>query len=59
MATVGFEFLAAVLLPGAIGWWLDRMLGWSPWLMLVGGVLGFIVGLRLLMSAANNAMRKK
>lgn len=59
MTSVGFEFLAAILLPGALGWWLDRLLGWAPWLMLVGGLLGFVAGLKLLMSQAKRAMRKK
>ena len=52
MSGLGFEFVAAVLLPGAIGWWLDRKAGTTPWLMLAGGLLGFVVGLRLLMNAA-------
>jgi F0F1-type ATP synthase assembly protein I len=51
LSSVGFEFVAAVLLPGALGWWADRTLHTSPWLMIVGGVLGFIVGLRLLMKS--------
>ena len=53
MSGIGFEFVAAVLLPGALGWWIDRMAGTTPWLMIVGGVLGFIVGLRLLMRSVN------
>ena len=40
-----------VLLVAVLGWWLDRKLHTSPWLMIVGGVLGFIVGLRLLMKS--------
>ncbi len=55
MTGLGFEFLAAILLPGALGWWIDRMLGWRPWLMIVGGAIGFFAGLRLLMLAARKS----
>ena len=40
MASVGFEFVLAILIPGALGWWLDGRFGWRPWLMLAGGLLG-------------------
>lgn len=51
--TVGFEFLAAVLLPGALGYWLDGRFDTRPWLMIVGGVFGFGVGLyRMLKTGA-------
>lgn len=53
MSGVGFEFVAAVLLPGALGWWADRWLQSSPWLMIAGGVLGFVAGLRLLMKSVS------
>jgi F0F1-type ATP synthase assembly protein I len=58
MTSLGFEFLAAILLPGALGWWLDRLLGWTPWLMLVGGLVGFAAGLRLLLATANRSFKK-
>jgi ATP synthase protein I len=58
MTSLGFEFLAAILLPGALGWWLDRLLGWTPWLMLVGGLIGFAAGLRLLLATANRSFKK-
>jgi len=49
MSGVGIEFILAVLLPGAAGWWLDRRFGTVPWLMLVGGLLGFATGLVMLL----------
>jgi F0F1-type ATP synthase assembly protein I len=58
MSSLGFEFLAAILLPGALGWWLDRVLGWQPWLMLAGGLLGFMAGLRLLLKSAKRSFKK-
>ena len=58
MSGLGFEFVAAVLLPGALGWWLDRKMGTMPWLMLVGGLLGFAIGLRLLMKTVSRPRSK-
>ena len=58
MSGLGFEFVAAILLPGALGWWLDRMFGSAPWLMLVLGLLGFVAGLRLLMRSVNRPPRR-
>ena len=57
LTSIGFEFVVAVLLPGALGWWLDKKFDSSPWLMLVGGVFGFAVGLSLMLRAANRAMK--
>jgi F0F1-type ATP synthase assembly protein I len=57
MAGVGFEFAAAILMLGGIGWWLDKQFGTRPWLMVVGFVLGFIVGLWLLLRAAGKVFR--
>jgi F0F1-type ATP synthase assembly protein I len=57
LAGIGFEFLAAVLLPGALGWWLDQKFGSAPWIMLSGGVFGFAAGLYLMLRAANRAMK--
>jgi F0F1-type ATP synthase assembly protein I len=56
MSGLGFEFVGAILLPGALGWWLDRQLETAPWIMLAGGLLGFVAGLRVLMRSVN---RKK
>ena len=57
LATIGFEFIAAVMLPGALGWWLDTKLNSSPWLMIVGGVFGFAAGLWLMLRQAKQAMK--
>ena len=53
MSGLGFEFVGAILVPGAIGWWIDRKAGTVPWVMLAGGLLGFMIGLRLLMRSVN------
>ncbi len=57
LATIGFEFLAAVLLPGALGWWLDTKFGTLPWLMLLGGVFGFGAGRYRMLRVANQTMK--
>ena len=52
MAGVGTEFIAAVAVFGGVGWFLDRWLGSSPWLLLIGCGLGFAAGLWLMYKAA-------
>jgi F0F1-type ATP synthase assembly protein I len=51
LSSVGIEFILSVLLPGAGGWWLDRKFGTMPWLMLVGGIFGFVAGFYVLLKA--------
>ena len=58
MSGLGFEFVGAILLPGALGWWIDRKAGTTPWIMLVGGLLGFAIGLRLLMRSVSRPRNK-
>ncbi len=48
MAGVGFEFLAAIILFGGIGWLLDWSLDWTPWGLIAGLAFGFVVGMWLL-----------
>jgi len=40
----GGEFVAAIILGGAIGWGLDWLLGTRPWLLIVFFLLGTIAG---------------
>jgi ATP synthase protein I len=42
----GGEFVAAILLGGAIGWGLDWLLGSKPWLLIVFFLLGTVAGVR-------------
>lgn len=58
MSGLGFEFVGAILVPGALGWWLDRQFGTGPWVMLALGLLGFVVGLRLLMRSVNRSDKR-
>jgi ATP synthase protein I len=53
---VGVELVAAMAVAVAIGWWLDRWLGTSPWLLgvfvLLGGAAGVANVWRLMMPRA-------
>lgn len=57
LSGIGFEFIAEVGGLTLLGWWLDRRLGWSPALTLVGVALGFAVGLYRLISFAKRSMK--
>jgi ATP synthase protein I len=39
-SSIGIMFVGSTLLGAAFGWWLDKKLGTSPWLMLVFTLLG-------------------
>lgn len=39
-AGAGLQFALTFLAFGAAGWWLDRQLGSSPWLMIAGIFVG-------------------
>ena len=41
-----FTFVGAIVVGGALGYFLDRWLHSGPWLMLVFGGLGFYAGIR-------------
>lgn len=44
---MGTELISAILVWTAIGWWADRWLGTTPWLLVVGGLVGNAAGLYL------------
>jgi len=41
---IGTTFAASVLLGLGVGYWLDKKLGTSPWLFLIGATLGLAAG---------------
>ena len=59
MAGVGVEFLAAILLLGAVGWWVDWMFGFSPWGLIGGVALGFAVGMWQLVRVGRRSFREE
>ncbi|HEX9759871.1 MAG TPA: AtpZ/AtpI family protein [Candidatus Acidoferrales bacterium] len=54
-----FALVSAVLVGGGIGYFLDRWLGTSPFLMLILGGLGFYAGLREVMRRLDHAQGKR
>ena len=44
LSTVGLSFVLAIVIGTAAGWWIDRLLGSSPWGFLIGFALGLVAG---------------
>jgi F0F1-type ATP synthase assembly protein I len=44
---IGSTFLASILVCLFGGWWLDGILGTSPWLTVAGAFLGIVLGFYL------------
>jgi F0F1-type ATP synthase assembly protein I len=55
LTSVGIEFSLSVLLGLLGGRWVDEKLGTSPWLMIVGLLLGVSAALRSLIRTARQA----
>lgn len=49
------EFVAGILVGGVLGFFLDRVLGTSPWLLIVLLMLGFAAGVMNVMRSAGLA----
>jgi F0F1-type ATP synthase assembly protein I len=41
-----------MLIPAGIGYWLDDVWGTSPWVLIVGVVLGMCIGMKQLLDIA-------
>jgi len=50
--TVGLDFAVAVAIGTYGGWWLDKKLGWTPWLTIAGLLFGVAAGFNVLYKAA-------
>jgi F0F1-type ATP synthase assembly protein I len=55
---LGLEMAISVVIGMAIGWWLDRKLGTTPWLMVVWIGFGFAAGVRSLWRSAKKMERE-
>ncbi|MAT15804.1 MAG: hypothetical protein CMJ46_11120 [Planctomyces sp.] len=55
VSTIGLSFA----LPPLAGYWLDKKFETSPWLVIAGAVLGFLVGMKLLFELAKRLGRPK
>lgn len=56
--SLGGEIAAGILVPIFIGYWLDEWLETSPWLLLVGSVVG-IVNIFILIFRLNDRLNKE
>lgn len=57
LAGVGVEFIVAVGLFAALGWWLDSKWNTRPWLLIAGCGVGFAAGLFQMVRAAQKMMK--
>jgi F0F1-type ATP synthase assembly protein I len=55
IAQVGLEMVA----PAGLGAVLDHYLGWSPWGVVVGAVLGLVTGIAHLVALSNRQDRRE
>jgi ATP synthase protein I len=46
LSSVGLSFVLALVIGTGVGWWLDRLTGWSPVCFIVFFLLGLIAGIR-------------
>jgi ATP synthase protein I len=53
-----YQMVAVVLVGTLGGWWLDGRLGTSPWLVLIGAILGIGGGMTLFLRAALRTSKK-
>jgi len=51
---IGCDMVAGVGVGALIGWWLDKVTGWSPWCFLVFFVLGAAAGFRMVYAKMMN-----
>lgn len=59
LAGAGFELAGVVVLMTLAGWWLDKRLGSSPWLLLIFAGIGIVGGLyRFFLNATPRKPRK-
>lgn len=49
---LGADFVAGILVGGAIGWGIDRLFGTTPWGLLVFLLLGFAAGVLTMLRSA-------
>lgn len=49
LSQIGFEMVVPIVL----GWALDYYLGWTPWGIIVGAVLGFLTGMLRIVNYLN------
>lgn len=46
LGTLGLSFVFALIIGAALGWWLDKLTGWSPLFFILFFMLGLAAGVR-------------
>jgi ATP synthase protein I len=46
LGSVGLAFVLALVIGTAVGWWLDKLTGWSPLFFILFFLLGLAAGIR-------------
>ncbi|MDP6417902.1 MAG: AtpZ/AtpI family protein [Candidatus Krumholzibacteria bacterium] len=44
LSHLALTYASSLAFYGLLGWWLDRKLGWTPWLTILGVALGAVGG---------------
>ena len=57
LSTVGLSFVLALVIGVALGVWIDRQVGSSPWGLLIGFALGFAAGILNVYRATRQYLR--
>ena len=57
LSTVGFSFVLAIVFGAAIGYFLDKWLGTSPWLFFLFFVMGLAAGILNVYRTAGKFLR--
>jgi F0F1-type ATP synthase assembly protein I len=58
ITTLGAEFATSEILGAWVGYWLDKKWDTSPWLLLGGVILGFVLGFYIILRAAKEMQSK-
>ena len=58
LASAGTELAGGVVVLALLGWWLDRRWGTSPWLLLLGTLLGAVGGVYNLWKMGRRVFRR-
>ena len=58
-ATVGLDFAVAIAIGLYAGWWLDKKLGSTPWLMIIGLLFGVAAGTAAVMTPGTELCRRE
>jgi F0F1-type ATP synthase assembly protein I len=58
LAGAGTELAGSVVLLALLGWWLDKRWGTSPWLLLLGTLVGTVGGIYNLWQAGQRFFRR-